>query len=96
MDAHDVGSVILYSNDGDEYRLVGMMPQDGPPVTTAMYIRDEKSGSYLSVGSVFFQWDPSTEGVKIVENDNWPKQLKEEQKGPSSFLITLIDNKPSA
>lgn len=33
--------------------------------------------------------------VDIVENDNWPKQLKVERSGPSEFIVTLIDNKPS-
>lgn len=56
VNAADVGEVKIYSNDGDDYRVVGLMPSGGPPVTTAIYVRDEKSGGYIATGSVFFQW----------------------------------------
>ncbi len=60
VDARDVGTVTLYSNEDDTYRLVGIMPDSGPPVTTAVYLRDESSGSYLAIGSVYFQWESSS------------------------------------
>jgi hypothetical protein len=61
LDAADVGTVKLFSNDsaaeeGNEYRLVGLMPEGGPPVTTAVYVRNEADGGYVAVGSVYFQW----------------------------------------
>ncbi|KAK3936702.1 Beta/Gamma crystallin-domain-containing protein [Diplogelasinospora grovesii] len=90
--AHDVGVTTLYSNDpedSDAYRLVGVMPEDGPPVTTALYCRDEEVGAYVWTGSVFFQWDKEANKVDIVENDNWPEGLEEEQTGPSTFVVTL-------
>ncbi|KAK3391347.1 membrane binding-domain-containing protein [Sordaria brevicollis] len=95
VDARDVGAVTLYSNDGDEYALVGILPAGGPPVTTAVYVRDEKSGGYIAVGSVYFQWNESTGEVDVVENDNWPKQLDAKRTGKSAFEVTLVDNKPS-
>jgi hypothetical protein len=120
VNAADVGSVTVYSNEGDDYHLVGTMPSGGPPVTTAIYVRDEKSGGYIATGSVFFQWNSSTKRkclcvpspnstsltwgkklnlsskeVDIIENDNWPQQLKVERSGASNFAVTLIDNKPS-
>lgn len=120
VDAADVGTVTMYSNDGEDYRLVGIIPAGGPPVTTAIYVRDEHSGVYIAIGSVFFQWNskiggkfvyvpspksvsfsactrltfPSSE-VDIVENENWPKQLKVERSDASRFIVTLVDNKPS-
>jgi hypothetical protein len=57
LNAADVGSILIYSNDGDDYYLVGIMPSGGPPVTTAIYVRDEKSGVYTAIGSVFYQWN---------------------------------------
>lgn len=95
VDARDVGAVTLYSNDGDEYGLVGILPAGGPPVTTAIYVRDEKSGVYIAVGSVFFQWNSSNNEVDVVENENWPKQLDTKRTGKSAFEVTLVDNKPS-
>jgi hypothetical protein len=59
LNAADVGSVKLYSNEDETYRLVGIMPDSGPPVTTAVYVRDESSGVYITQGSVFFQWNSS-------------------------------------
>ncbi|KAK3952313.1 membrane binding-domain-containing protein [Pseudoneurospora amorphoporcata] len=95
VDARDVGTVTLYSNSGDQYGLVGILPAGGPPVTTAIYVRDEKSGVYVAIGSVFFQWNEETKEVDVVENDNWPEQLTQKRTGGSSFEITLVDNKPS-
>jgi hypothetical protein len=60
VDAADVGTVTLYSDEDDNYRLVGIMPENGPPVTTALYIRDESTGVYIAIGSVYFQWDSSS------------------------------------
>lgn len=61
VDAHDVGEVTMFSNDGDEHRLAGLMPAGGPPVTTAIYVRDEKSGVYIATRSVFFKWNDQTD-----------------------------------
>jgi hypothetical protein len=52
-----VGSVTLYSIEDDKYRLVGIMPSNGPPVTTAVYIRNESTGVDFTSGSIYFQWD---------------------------------------
>ncbi|RYP49407.1 hypothetical protein DL768_004880 [Monosporascus sp. mg162] len=93
--AADVGEILIYSNDGDAYHLVGIMPSGGPPVTTAIYVRDEKSGVYIATGSVFFQWNSGSGEVDIVESDNWPPQLEWERSGHSSFIVTLVNNKPS-
>ncbi|KAK4120732.1 hypothetical protein N657DRAFT_658366 [Parathielavia appendiculata] len=102
VDAADVGAVKLFSKDaaaaaeGNEYRLVGLMPEGGLPVTTAVYVRNEADGGYVAVGSVYFQWDEKDGQMHIVQDDNWPKQLKQEQTGPSAFLVTLVDATPSS
>jgi len=98
VDARDVGTVVLYSapDDDGDYGLVGIMPKDGPPVTTAIFVRDEHSGIYIAVGSVYFKWNSSTDEVDIVEDENWPKQLTHRRTGPSAFLVTLVDNTPSS
>lgn len=96
VDARDVGAVTLYSTiEEDQYGLVGILPAGGPPVTTAVYVRDERSGVYIATGSVFFKWNEETKEVDVVENENWPKQLSQKRTGNSSFEVTLVDNKPS-
>lgn len=95
LDAADVGEKLLYSNEDDDYKLVGTIPDDGTVVTTALYLRDEKSGQYLAIGSVYFQWNKTTTQVDIVSSENFPKQLKSERAGPTKFVVTLISNEPS-
>lgn len=58
--AKDVGDVTMYSNDGDQYHVVGLMPSGGQPVTTAIYVRDENPGVYIANGSVYFEWNSET------------------------------------
>lgn len=96
LDAHDVGTILIKSNEDPlEWHLVGILPADGPAVTTAVFLRDEKTGVYLSVGSIYFKWNKDTKEANIVESEHFPPQLKHKRKGPSAFEITLVDNKPS-
>ncbi|KAK4187680.1 membrane binding-domain-containing protein [Podospora australis] len=95
VDARDVGSVLILSDDGEGYRLVGILPSGGPPITTGIYVRDEKSKVYIATGSIYFQWNASTKQVDIVEDANFPKQLEHKRTGDSAFEITLVDNKPT-
>ncbi|RYP56397.1 hypothetical protein DL770_010837 [Monosporascus sp. CRB-9-2] len=99
IDAADVGAITLYApDDADdgEWNLVGTIREAGPPVTTAVYIRDERSGVYVAVGSVFFQWNSGSKQVDVVENDNFPKQLSIERADASKFVATLTSNEPPA
>jgi|GEM_PF-2325714 len=95
VNAADVGERLLYSNEDDEFKLVGTMPEKGPSVTTAIYVRDEQTGSYLATGSVFFQWNAGTQQVDIVSQQNFPAQLKHERADASSFILTLTSNVPT-
>ncbi|KAJ4289953.1 hypothetical protein N0V88_006751 [Collariella sp. IMI 366227] len=100
VEAREVGTVTIYPGKRqrarEEYRLVGIMPEGGPPVTTAVYVRDEASGAYVALGSVYFQWNEKEDRVDIVENENWPVQLKQERTGASQFVVTLVDSTPSS
>lgn len=95
LNAADVGEKLIYSDDGDDFKLVGTIGESGPPVTTAIYIRNEHNGQYLDAGSIFFQWNKNSKQVDIVSNENFPKQLESERAGPSKFVMTLISNVPS-
>lgn len=95
VNAADIGEILIHSNDGDEFKLVGTMPEGGPPVTTAIYVRDEQTGVYIATGSVFFQWNPGTKQVDIVSQENFPSQLKHERNDASRFIITLTSNVPT-
>ena len=107
VDAADVGDKILYSNDtgGDDndggnenegFKLVGTIPEGGSDVTTAVYVRDESSGSYIATGSAYFRWNADSKQVDLDEKENFPPQLKAERAGPSKFIITLISTEPSS
>jgi len=95
LNAADVGEKILYSDEDDEFKLVGTIRETGPPVTTATYIRNEHDGKYLDAGSIFFQWNKTSKQVDIVSSENFPKQLETERTGPSKFIITLVSNVPT-
>lgn len=95
LNAADVGEKILYSDEDNEFKLVGVIGESGPPVTTAIYIRNEHNGQYLDAGSVFFQWNKDLKQVDIVSSENFPKQLESERAGPSKFLMTLVSNVPT-
>lgn len=92
--AADVGEKILYSDEDDEFKLVGTIRESGPPVTTAVYLRNEHSGQYFDPGSIYFRWNKDSKQVDIVEEGNFPKQLRHERAGPSKFIIELISNEP--
>ncbi|KAI9927525.1 hypothetical protein ASPWEDRAFT_71944 [Aspergillus wentii DTO 134E9] len=86
-----IGDVTLLSDETDKYAIAGTMPRDGPPVTTALYVRDLKTGVYVVIGSIYFEWDSQNEKVVIIDQEGWPsKQLKHEEDGDNNFTITLI------
>lgn len=93
--AVDVDVDVDAGDDGGDFQLVGILREDGPPVTTAVYVRDEKTGAYVAVGSVYFQWNAQDKQVDVVEDDNFPKQLSIERAGVSTFVVTLVSNEPS-
>jgi hypothetical protein len=93
--AADVGEKLLYSDEDNDFKLVGTIRESGPPVTTAIYIRNEHTGQYFDPGSVFFQWNKNTQQVDIVSNENFPKQLRSERAGPSKFIMALISDVPN-
>jgi hypothetical protein len=68
---------------------VGTMPWEGSTVTTAVYVRNLKTGAYVATGSIYFALDPQEQKVVIKSEDNWPKQLEHSQSGASDFIITL-------
>lgn len=84
----DIGDVTLLSNEDDNYNPVGTMPTDGAIVTTAIYVRDLKSGVYIAQGSIYFGLESNT--VVIKDETNWPPQLTHQQDGESNFIITLV------
>ncbi|KAK7749066.1 hypothetical protein SLS62_008461 [Diatrype stigma] len=115
VESADVGEKLLLSEEVDnnnssskisgaeKFQLVGTIREDGAPVTTAVYVRDEKTGAYLAAGTVNFKWsaaggDGDGDGqVDVVEDDdNFPKQLAIERAGPSRFVVTLVSSEPSA
>ncbi|RLL96993.1 hypothetical protein CFD26_103831 [Aspergillus turcosus] len=86
-----IGDVMSWSDMSDKYAIAGTVPRDGTLVTTALYVRDKKSGVYVATGSIYFQWDNVKNQVVILDQEGWPeKQLKHEDDGQNNFTITLI------
>lgn len=75
----------------DKYVIAGTVPRDGTLVTTALYVRDKKSGGYVATGSIYFKWDNDKQKVVVLDQEGWPKkQLKVQDDGNNNFTITLI------
>ena len=89
-----IGDVTLLSNESDKYAIAGTVPRDGTLVTTALYVRDLKTGEYVAIGSIYFKWDNDKQKVVVLDQEGWPqKQLKHEDDGNNNFTITLISTK---
>ncbi|MFI6574821.1 beta/gamma crystallin domain-containing protein [Nocardiopsis sp. NPDC050513] len=88
VESRDVGTALVYSGDR-EFGLVGLMPEDGPPVTTAIHVRNEQSGVYVATGSVYFAWDKKTKSVKIADETNFPTNMAHKREGRNAFVCQL-------
>ncbi|WP_326655004.1 beta/gamma crystallin domain-containing protein [Streptomyces sp. NBC_01750] len=88
VDSFEVGQILVYSGDL-EYGLVGIMPEDGPPVTTAIYVRDEQSGNYVATGSVYFAWNGTTKSVDVADETNFPDNMRYKRDGRNQFIFEL-------
>jgi Membrane binding/Beta/Gamma crystallin len=90
MNSHDVGEVKVMSGDS-EFGLVGIIPADGPPVTTAIYVRDESSGEYIATGSIYFGWNADTKAIDVVDETHLPKKLGYQRVDRNRFVFTLTE-----
>jgi hypothetical protein len=89
-DSFLVGSVTVLSGSSPNLRLIGVMDPSGVPVTTALFVRDESSGAYVAVGSVYFV---STGGrIDVSDSSNLPENLEWKRGiGVNTFIFTLTD-----
>lgn len=90
--SYDVGEITTHSGD-PEYALVGFMPADGPPVTTAIYVRDEGTGEYTAIGSVYFAWNPETKTVDIADETHYPENMTHDRAGSNRFTFRLTSTR---
>ncbi|MDT0466650.1 beta/gamma crystallin domain-containing protein [Streptomyces gibsoniae] len=90
VSSYDVGDTIVYSGD-PEYGLVGVMPEDGPPVTTAIYVRDEHTGAYVAVGAIYFTWNPDTKSIDVADASNLPENLAYSREDRNQFTFKLTE-----
>ncbi|KAI0450156.1 membrane binding-domain-containing protein [Xylaria acuta] len=93
---HDSDERILYSNEGDVYKIAGKITASKGVATTAVAVRNVRTGVYIANGSIYLKWDDQEGKAEIVSEEDWPKQLEHKQDGPSRFLITLASAEPSA
>ncbi|TRX98193.1 hypothetical protein FHL15_000838 [Xylaria flabelliformis] len=91
---HNSDQRIIYSNEGDYYKIAGKFRASDGEVTTAISVRNVHTGVYLTTGSIYFKWNSDVGSVDIASEDDWPKQLEHQQDGPTKFTITLVSNKP--
>lgn len=90
--SYEVGEITAHSGD-PEYSLVGFMPAGGPPVTTAIYVRDERTGEYMAIGSVYFAWNAGTKSVDIADETNFPENMTHERAGSNRFTFRLTSTR---
>ena len=88
VNSYDVGDTIVYSG-APEYGLVGVMPEDGPPVTTAIYVRNENSGEYVATGAIHFTWNSGTKSIDVADASNFPENMEHARDGRNQFTFTL-------
>ncbi|WP_330348976.1 beta/gamma crystallin domain-containing protein [Streptomyces sp. NBC_00582] len=88
IDSYDVGTIIVHSGD-PEYGLVGVMPEDGPPVTTAIYVRNEQSGEYVATGAIHFVWNAGTKSIDVADATNFPENMEYSRDGRNRFIFKL-------
>ncbi|MFE3261710.1 beta/gamma crystallin domain-containing protein [Nocardia sp. NPDC059091] len=86
--SYEVGEITTHSGD-PEYALIGFMPAGGPPVTTAIYVRDEHTGEYVAIGSVYFVWNPQTSAVDVSDDTHFPENMTYERAGNNRFTFHL-------
>ncbi|MFE3026119.1 beta/gamma crystallin domain-containing protein [Nocardia tengchongensis] len=86
--SYEVGEITTPSGD-PEYALVGFMPAGGPPVTTAIYVRNEQTGEFVAIGSVYFVWNPQTSAVDVADETNFPENMTYERAGSNRFTFHL-------
>lgn len=88
VNSYEVGTVTTPSGN-PEFALVGTMPADGPPVTTAIYVRDVPTGEYLASGAIYFVWNPETRAVDVADATNFPANMNYERASPNQFTFHL-------
>lgn len=77
--------------DDSEFKLIGIMPVEGPPVTTAIFVRNETTGEYLSPnGALYLRWNKETGQVDIVDSTNFPDHLEVKRVAGNRFIIALV------
>ncbi|MFD4948774.1 beta/gamma crystallin domain-containing protein [Streptomyces sp. NPDC058409] len=88
VSSYEVGEATISSGD-PEFRLVGIMPESGPPVTTAIYVRNG-DGHYVATGAVHFTWNSNTKSVDIADATNFPENMENERTGRNEFTFRLV------
>jgi hypothetical protein len=88
LNSHQVGEVRMLSGDRD-FRLVGIMPADGLPVTTAIFIRDEQDGQYVANGSIYFGWNADRKTIDVVDQTNLPANVVYQRSDRNRFVFGL-------
>ncbi|WP_158566764.1 beta/gamma crystallin domain-containing protein [Actinomadura craniellae] len=72
------------------FKLIGIMPAGGPPVTTAIFVRDETTGQYLDPnGALHLRWNDETKQVDVADSTNFPGHLKWTRAEGNRFVISL-------
>ncbi|KAI0489587.1 membrane binding-domain-containing protein [Xylaria cf. heliscus] len=95
VQVHDLGKRVLYSNDGDSYKIAGKISASGGVTTIAVSVHNDKTGVDIAAGSIYFRWDNPEARVEIESDADWPPQLEHKQDGHSTFQIVLRSNEPS-
>jgi len=76
VDSFLVGSITVPSAEPNNanLHLIGKMDPSGQPVTTALFVRDESTGAYVAVGSIYFVLNDRW--IEVSDASNLPGNLK--------------------
>lgn len=90
-ESYQVGRITVPSGD-PEYGLIGIMPVDGPPVTTAIYVRDEQPGhgQFVATGAIYFIWNGATGTIDVADQTNFPANMDYQRADRNKFTLRLI------
>jgi len=90
-ESYQVGRITVPSGDPD-FGLIGIMPVDGPPVTTAIYVRDEQPGhgQYVATGAIYFVWNGATGTIDVADQTNFPANMDCQRADRNKFTLRLI------
>ncbi|AFZ25584.1 Protein of unknown function (DUF1881) [Cylindrospermum stagnale PCC 7417] len=87
--AYEYGDVVDCSKDGEDvFQVIGTLDKNRPePLTTAIYLRNQSTGSYETTGSIYFTYSADKTHVVVANDDEFPAGMTYEPVGNDQFIF---------